>query len=249
MLAEDARRRDRRDRRPAATPRCSTSGNELVVSQLGHRRRRRPSRPSACWSTTTTARIPACRRPRSLAEAGSDGGDRHAGALLRARDGRPEPCCLLPRSSTAHGVRDHHQRARGRRCAATGNELRRHVGSDYGAGRSERAVDQVVVEHGTLPIDELYHALQAALGQSRRGRLRSADRRPAADRDRATRHGTLPAVPHRRRGRRPQHPRRDLRRAAAVKGSVTAPRERKVSRPKAAGKYTAQSRSSAVPAS
>jgi NADPH-dependent 2,4-dienoyl-CoA reductase/sulfur reductase-like enzyme len=34
------------------------------------------------------------------------------------------------------------------------------VGSDYGGVRKERCVDQVVVNHGTRPLDELYFALQ-----------------------------------------------------------------------------------------
>jgi 2,4-dienoyl-CoA reductase-like NADH-dependent reductase (Old Yellow Enzyme family) len=41
-----------------------------------------------------------------------------------------------------------------------GNELVATIGSDYGARTEERRVDQVVVEHGTLPMDELYWALQ-----------------------------------------------------------------------------------------
>ena len=41
-----------------------------------------------------------------------------------------------------------------------GNELVAVLGSDYGAERVERQVDQVVVEHGTLPVDELYEALK-----------------------------------------------------------------------------------------
>ena len=40
-----------------------------------------------------------------------------------------------------------------------GNELVATIGSDYGARTEERRVDQVVVEHGTLPVDELYWAL------------------------------------------------------------------------------------------
>lgn len=40
-----------------------------------------------------------------------------------------------------------------------GNELVAVLGSDYGAGRHERRVDHVVVEHGTVPADELYFAL------------------------------------------------------------------------------------------
>jgi 2,4-dienoyl-CoA reductase-like NADH-dependent reductase (Old Yellow Enzyme family) len=41
-----------------------------------------------------------------------------------------------------------------------GNRLAATLGSDYGPRREERLVDQVVVEHGTLPLDELYHALR-----------------------------------------------------------------------------------------
>ncbi len=41
-----------------------------------------------------------------------------------------------------------------------GNKLVAVIGSDYGTGVSERSVDQIVVEHGTLPLDELYFALK-----------------------------------------------------------------------------------------
>jgi N-methyl-L-proline demethylase len=41
-----------------------------------------------------------------------------------------------------------------------GNQLRCIVGSDYGGVRKERMVDQVVVNHGTRPIDELYFELK-----------------------------------------------------------------------------------------
>lgn len=40
-----------------------------------------------------------------------------------------------------------------------GNEMVATIGSDYAGRTEERRVDQVVVEHGTLPADELYHAL------------------------------------------------------------------------------------------
>jgi 2,4-dienoyl-CoA reductase-like NADH-dependent reductase (Old Yellow Enzyme family) len=40
-----------------------------------------------------------------------------------------------------------------------GNAFSVAIGSDYGARTEERRVDQVVVEHGTLPVDELYFAL------------------------------------------------------------------------------------------
>jgi 2,4-dienoyl-CoA reductase-like NADH-dependent reductase (Old Yellow Enzyme family)/thioredoxin reductase len=41
-----------------------------------------------------------------------------------------------------------------------GNELVAVLGSDYGDVATERRVDHVVVEHGTLPLDELYEALK-----------------------------------------------------------------------------------------
>ncbi len=41
-----------------------------------------------------------------------------------------------------------------------GNELVATLGSDNGPDRRERRVDQVVVEHGTVPLDELYTALR-----------------------------------------------------------------------------------------
>jgi NADPH-dependent 2,4-dienoyl-CoA reductase/sulfur reductase-like enzyme len=34
------------------------------------------------------------------------------------------------------------------------------VGSDYGGVRKERRVDQVVINHGTLPNDDIYFALK-----------------------------------------------------------------------------------------
>ena len=41
----------------------------------------------------------------------------------------------------------------------SGNELLATLGSDYGNGTEQRRVDHVVVEHGTLPSDELYFSL------------------------------------------------------------------------------------------
>jgi NADPH-dependent 2,4-dienoyl-CoA reductase/sulfur reductase-like enzyme len=41
-----------------------------------------------------------------------------------------------------------------------GNQLRAVLGSDYGDFRKERLVDQVIVNHGTRPLDELYFALK-----------------------------------------------------------------------------------------
>jgi N-methyl-L-proline demethylase len=41
-----------------------------------------------------------------------------------------------------------------------GNQLRCIIGSDYGGVTKERLVDQVVINHGTQPLDELYFALK-----------------------------------------------------------------------------------------
>jgi N-methyl-L-proline demethylase len=41
-----------------------------------------------------------------------------------------------------------------------GNRLKANVGSDYGGVHQERIVDQVVVNHGTIPLDELYFELK-----------------------------------------------------------------------------------------
>jgi NADPH-dependent 2,4-dienoyl-CoA reductase/sulfur reductase-like enzyme len=41
-----------------------------------------------------------------------------------------------------------------------GDELAALVGSDYGGVSKERRVDQVVVNHGTMPLDDLYFALK-----------------------------------------------------------------------------------------
>jgi len=51
-----------------------------------------------------------------------------------------------------------------------GNRLAARIGSDYGEELLEtRLVDQVVVEHGTLPLDELYFALKE--GSANRGEV------------------------------------------------------------------------------
>lgn len=41
-----------------------------------------------------------------------------------------------------------------------GNQLIAHVGSDYGGVAKERIVDQVVVNHGTIPLDDIYFDLK-----------------------------------------------------------------------------------------
>jgi 2,4-dienoyl-CoA reductase-like NADH-dependent reductase (Old Yellow Enzyme family)/thioredoxin reductase len=41
-----------------------------------------------------------------------------------------------------------------------GNNLVAHIGSDYGGVAKERTVDQVVINHGTIPLDDLYFELK-----------------------------------------------------------------------------------------
>jgi hypothetical protein len=47
-----------------------------------------------------------------------------------------------------------------RAVARAGNALSAVVGSDYIEMAERRTVDQVVVNHGTVPLDELYHVLK-----------------------------------------------------------------------------------------
>jgi N-methyl-L-proline demethylase len=42
----------------------------------------------------------------------------------------------------------------------SGNQLQAHIGSDYGGVAKKRTFDQIVVNHGTLPLDELYFELK-----------------------------------------------------------------------------------------
>lgn len=44
----------------------------------------------------------------------------------------------------------------------SGNQIIAHVGSDYGGVSRQRSVDQIVVNHGTVPLDELYFDLKPA---------------------------------------------------------------------------------------
>lgn len=46
------------------------------------------------------------------------------------------------------------------RVSREGQELIAVVGSDYGGVRKDRRIDQVVVNHGTIPNDDLYFALK-----------------------------------------------------------------------------------------
>ncbi len=41
-----------------------------------------------------------------------------------------------------------------------GNQLIAHIGSDYGGVMKSRMVDQIVINHGTVPLDDLYFELK-----------------------------------------------------------------------------------------
>ena len=46
----------------------------------------------------------------------------------------------------------------------SGNQIIAHIGSDYGGVARERQVDQIVVNHGTIPLDDLYFELKPRSG-------------------------------------------------------------------------------------
>ena len=56
-----------------------------------------------------------------------------------------------------------------RKIARAGNKLAATLGSDYSDATSERLVDQVVIEHGSLPLDDVYFALKE--GSRNRGEV------------------------------------------------------------------------------
>ena len=58
------------------------------------------------------------------------------------------------------------------------NGLIAHVGSDYGGVQQQRLVDQVIINHGTRPLDELYFELKAGRPEPRRTGLRRPADRP-----------------------------------------------------------------------
>ena len=95
------------------------------------------------------------------------------------------------------------------RCAATAMQLVATLSSDFAAGwREERRVDQVVVEHGTAPLDELYLALKPL---SKNGGAVDYERLvDGGDIFPERQPGTLSTLSDRRRGRLAQHPCRHL---------------------------------------
>jgi hypothetical protein len=46
------------------------------------------------------------------------------------------------------------------RVERSGNQLRAHIGSDYMPLEETREFDQIVVNHGTIPLDDIYFALK-----------------------------------------------------------------------------------------
>jgi len=42
----------------------------------------------------------------------------------------------------------------------SGNQIIAHVGSDYGGVEKQRTVDQIVINHGTIPLDDLYFEMK-----------------------------------------------------------------------------------------
>ena len=151
---------------------------------------------------------------------GRAGRDGHARPDARLRGRAPPTSRTICASSTASGVKltpDLELRSVRRE----GNRLVASFWNEYAEETVERVVDHVVVEHGTLPADELYHALKDGSRNGGEvdvegwldGRTEEIVTNPA---------GALPALPDRRRRLLAQRPRRDLRRAPALQGPLSA---------------------------
>ena len=92
---------------------------------------------------------------------------------------------------------------------------------EYGRRRVEKEADMIVVEHGAVPVDDLYFELKA--GSVNRGEvdydalIAGRPQTVVSNPD-----GALSPVPDRRRGGEPQHSRRGLRRDPADEGHLMA---------------------------
>ena len=176
------------------------------------------SPPAACCSTTTMAGTRARRPPCALAKKGVQvelvDARPHAGVRGRRHQLPQLSARALPaRRSSCRRTWSC------ARSAATATGSSPASGTMYAEAAVERVVDHVVVEHGTLPADELYHALKA--GSRNGGQSTSTGSPRAAPAELIARpRRQLRPLPRRRRRRQPQHPRRDLRLAAADEGPL-----------------------------
>ena len=153
-----------------------------------------------------------------IAAAGAQGGGHDARPRLRAGSDGDEPRSLYALPANVD-VDLHRDLSAVGRCARDGNRLRATIGSDYGGVQQDRVVDQVVVNHGTIPMDDLYFELKPLsrnLGAVDYAAL--IERRSASGGTQSGRQ--VRALSDRRRRLRAQHPCRDLRRRAIGEGHL-----------------------------
>ena len=191
-------------------------GDELQSVELGYPFRRREDRRRMCWSTTTMARIPAWQAAEMIAEAGSA-----LEIVSPERFFAPEMGGLnhVSYAEAFHraGVRITIRLPCSRAVRREGNKLAACDRLRLWTASRARLVDQVVVEHGTLPLDDFYFALkEQSINRGEVDYLALIAGRP----QQIVRQSrwTLPAVPDRRCGLFAEYPRRHLRRASAVQG-------------------------------
>ena len=98
-----------------------------------------------------------------------------------------------------------------------GNRLRAVLRNEFNDAEETRTVDQVVVEHGTLPAAELFHGL-APMARNEGTLDIEALIRGAGAGIGVEPGGRIHAVPGRRRGGEPKHTRRNLRFPSPVQG-------------------------------
>ena len=179
-----ARRGDRRDRRPARTRDCSRRAT-TCRSRAGTSSRRRQAAEDVLLYDDNGAH-PGMSAAEVIADAGCAARDRLAGALLRARGRRPEPCALLPRVPARPARASPSISRLYARCGARATSWSRdhRLGlwpalTERAAGRPGRRRARHAAARRALSRAE------AGLEQWRRGRLRGADRAAGRRRRRA----------------------------------------------------------------
>ncbi len=134
------------------------SGNDLVVIGARHHLGRRQARAARCLLYDDGADHAAMQAAEIIADSGASSSSLRRNARLRPISAVLTwcpTCAVVAAAGSFYAVSSRPQSAQ-----REAGRIRVTLGSDYGDFSSERLVDQVVVEHGTMPLDEVYFELK-----------------------------------------------------------------------------------------